>query len=193
MKSLNILLVDDDPTALLVLEKGLSLQEYPVTTAADGEEALGRIAGESFDVVITDLMMPGIDGIGVLKAAKARSARTEVLLLTASQSLKSAVDAMKNGASDYLQKPVDLGELLIILEKIESFRNMAASAEELREAMDVTEHNAQETIGRLEMEVARLASLLEQIREILSDETLEAGKRVEKALHCASNDSTRGG
>jgi DNA-binding NtrC family response regulator len=183
MKSLNILLVDDDPTALLVLEKGLSLREYPVTTAADGEEALRRIAGECFDVVITDLMMPGIDGIGVLQAVKARSARTEVLLLTASQSLRSAVEAMKNGASDYLQKPVDLGELLIILEKMESFRNMAATAEELREAMDVTEHNAQETISRLEIEVARLASLLEQIREILSDETLDADERIDKVLH----------
>ncbi len=183
MKSLNILLVDDDPTALLILAKGLSQQEYPVTTAASGEEALQRMAGEYFDVVITDLMMPGIDGIGVLQAAKARSPRTEVLLLTASQSLRNAVEAMKNGASDYLQKPVDLGELLIILQKIESFREMAASAEELREAMDVTEHNAQETISRLEMEVARLSSMLALIRVVLSDEKLDAEERIDKVLH----------
>lgn len=185
MKSLKILLVDDDPTALLVLAKGLSQREYPVTTAASGEEALERMAGEYFDVVITDLTMPGIDGIGVLQAAKARSAKTEVLLLTASQSLKNAVEAMKNGASDYLQKPVDLGELLIILQKIESFREMAASAEDLREAMDVTERNAQETISHLEMEVVRLSSMLALIREVLSNEKLDAGKRIDKILHGA--------
>lgn len=182
MKSFKILLVDDDPTSLLLLNRGLSRLDYPVTTASGGAEAIKLIAQEYFDVIITDLMMPEIDGVGVLKAAKSRNPQTEVLLLTASRSVRDAVEAMKNGAAEYFQKPVDLGELVMVLQKIESVKAVAACAEQLREAMDVTEHNASETIQRLEMEVVRLSSLISSAGDILSDTTLPPDKRIAKAL-----------
>lgn len=182
MKSFKILLVDDDPTSLLLLDRGLSRLDYQVTTAGGGAEAIKLTSEEYFDVIITDLMMPDIDGVEVLKAAKSRSPQTEVLLLTASRSVKDAVEAMKNGASEYFQKPVDLGEIVLVLQKIESVKAIAASAEQLREAMDVTEHNASETIQRLEMEIVRLSNLISSTGNILSDTKLTPEKRIEKAL-----------
>jgi DNA-binding NtrC family response regulator len=156
--------------------------DYFVTPASGGQEALHLIENEFFDVVITDLMMPDIDGVGVLKAAKAKSPKTEVLLLTASQSVKDAVEAMKNGASEYFQKPADLGEIALTLQRIESFKSVARCAEQLREAMDVTEHNAQETIQRLEMEVVRLSCLLSTTQDMLSDTSLPPEERISKVL-----------
>ncbi len=182
MKSFKILLVDDDPTSLSLLDRGLSRLDYPVTTASGGAEAIKLITEEYFDVIITDLMMPEIDGVEVLKTAKFRSPQTEVLLLTASRSVKDAVEAMKNGATEYIQKPVDLGEMALVLQKIESVKAIAACAEQLREAMNVTEHNASETIQRLEMEVARLSCLISSTEAILSDTELPPEKRIEKAL-----------
>lgn len=182
MKSLHILVVDDDPTSLLILVRGISRMGYPVTTAAGGREAVRLIEETFFDVVITDLMMSDIDGIGVLKAVKARNARTEVLLLTASQSVKDAVEAMKNGASDYFQKPANLGEIELTLQKIETWKEVARSAEQLREAMDVTERNAGQTIHELEMETFRLSSLLFRVTELLSASGLAPEERIDKAL-----------
>jgi DNA-binding NtrC family response regulator len=182
MKDLKILVVDDDPTSLLLVARGLAQADYPVKTAADGSDAVRCIDEELFDVVITDLMMPGVDGIGVLDAAKARSGRTEVLLLTAHGSIETAVKAMRKGATDYLQKPTNLHELLIRLEKIASFRKVAGMADQLREAMDVTERNAGQTIQDLEMEVTRLRSLLSKAGEALSNANMDDAECIESAF-----------
>lgn len=182
MNDLKILVVDDHPASLLLVAKGLERSEYTVETAVDGEDAIRHIAEELFDVIITDLMMPGVDGIGVLEAAKARSGRTEVLLLTAYGTIESAVQAMKKGATDYLQKPVNIEELVMRLERIASFRQVAAMADDLREAMDVTERNAGETIQHLEMEVTRLKSIVSDARQALSDTGMDEAKCIEAAF-----------
>ena len=103
MKDLTILVVDDDPITLLLVEKRLKAEEYAIETALNGTEAFDLISNNHYDVVLTDLKMPGgMDGIGVLEAIKTKNSRTEVILITAYASVDNAVEAMQKGAADYL-------------------------------------------------------------------------------------------
>jgi CheY-like chemotaxis protein len=111
MKQKSMLLVDDEKLVLNSLFRELASDELEVTLAANGEEAVDMINTGQFDIVVTDMMMPGLDGFQVLKAAKKRDARTMVIILTGYGDMDSAVDALRLGADDFLQKPCDPGEL----------------------------------------------------------------------------------
>jgi len=188
MNNLRILVVDDDPVTRLLLEKRLKNEDYEVETAEDGIEAVDLISKRYYDVVLTDLVMPGgVDGIGVLEAARARSDRTEVILITAYASVDNAVAAMKKGAADYLQKPINLDELMLRLEKIGNLRSLLKNASDLREAMDVTERNAGQTIQDMEMTVSRLRGKLSEVRDALTKEGIDPSGRVMIALRTLSS------
>jgi DNA-binding NtrC family response regulator len=110
----SILLVDDEPVILQSLSRDLTSDEHPfdVAIAASGEEAIAQINAGCFDLVLTDLMMPGIDGFQVLKACKEKDAQIQVIIFTGYADLDSAVEALRMGADDFLQKPCDSDELL---------------------------------------------------------------------------------
>ena len=110
-----ILVVDDEKGLREVLSIMLKRTGYAVTEASDGEEAIGHIHKEIFDLVITDLRMPKADGMAVLKAVKSSSPETVVLVVTAFATADSAVDAMKQGAYDYLTKPFQVDEVQLII------------------------------------------------------------------------------
>ncbi|MBW2524450.1 MAG: sigma-54-dependent Fis family transcriptional regulator [Deltaproteobacteria bacterium] len=101
-----VLLVDDDRNNLLSLEKIFKRETYRVHTASDGKDALDLCRAHAIDVVVTDLMMPGMGGDELLAAVKAVSPDTEVVLMTAYGSVEAAVEAMKNGAYDFVEKPL---------------------------------------------------------------------------------------
>ena len=114
MKKYSILLVDDEESLQLTLANYLEREGYQVTKAESGEKAVEMIKKDyHFDLIITDLMMDGIDGIGVLKEAKQIRPDIIVMILTGYGSLDTAVEAMRLGAFDYMQKPCDKSELLI--------------------------------------------------------------------------------
>jgi DNA-binding NtrC family response regulator len=134
-------------------------------------------------VVITDLVMPGaIGGIELLKIAKEKSVEIEVIVITAHSSVDTAVDAMKKGAVDYLEKPVNFDELFLRLEKISEVKALMKNAGDLREAMDVTESSAAQTIQNLEIINSNLQMQLEKLEEILSDSHQDEYSRIEQAL-----------
>ncbi|MCP9450678.1 MAG: sigma-54 dependent transcriptional regulator [Nitrospira sp.] len=110
-----ILVVDDEESLRDVLSIMLKRTGYTVTSVADGEQALEILNKEIFDLVITDLRMPKIDGMEVLKAAKSAAPETVVLVITAFASAESAVEAMKQGAYDYLTKPFQIDEVQLII------------------------------------------------------------------------------
>ncbi|BDG10679.1 sigma-54-dependent transcriptional regulator [Anaeromyxobacter paludicola] len=101
-----VLVVDDKENMLKLFSKMLG-DDYDVTTAGDGTRALALLAAQRFDVVVTDLRMPGADGFAVLRAVKDRAPDTEVVMMTAHATVPDAVEAMRQGAWDYLQKPFD--------------------------------------------------------------------------------------
>ena len=184
MNNLKILVVDDDPSTRLLLQKWLEKEGLDVETVANGTEAVDLIEKYYYDVVLTDLIMPGsLDGIDVLEAAMEKhDGRTEVILITAFASVENAVEAMRKGAADYLQKPINHDELMLRLDKISSMKALLKNANDLREAMDVTEHNAAATIQNLEMEISGVNSTISDIKTILSDTSIDAEKRSELAL-----------
>lgn len=107
-----LLLVDDEEMYLEYLSKRLINQQYDVTKCLSGEEALERIRDFDFDVVILDVLLPGMDGIETLREISKISPLTEVIMLTGHASLESGLEGMKLGAFDYLRKPCDTEELI---------------------------------------------------------------------------------
>ena len=183
MNSLKILVVDDDPVTRTLLTKRLIRDEYSVETAEDGVSAIEKLGSHFYDVVLTDLMMPGgVDGIGVLETAKQINIKTEVILITAHASVDNAIEAMKKGAVDYLQKPINFDELSLRLDKIRNLKMLIKNASDLREAMDVTEKNSAETIQDLELMLAELNDRLTTAKSILTDEEIAPQLRIQKAL-----------
>jgi DNA-binding NtrC family response regulator len=165
------------------LQKRLTKESYEIDLAEDGVQALDLISEHYYDLVLTDLMMPGgVDGIGVLEATKKRNLKTEVILITANATVDNAIEAMKKGASDYLQKPINFDELLLRLQKIRNVKSLLKNASDLREAMDVTERNSAETIQSLELAVSDLESRLAVVQQELSRDDLDAEERIRKAL-----------
>jgi DNA-binding NtrC family response regulator len=107
-----VLLVDDEDEFLETLSERLKIRGLSVVTASTGAEAINKAEQQDFDAIIVDLSMPGLDGIETTQRIKAISPATEIIILTGHGSVQSGVNAMKQGASDFLQKPVELGSLL---------------------------------------------------------------------------------
>jgi len=107
-----ILLVDDEEEFLASLKARLEIRGLKVETAASGEEAIKRVGQQEYDAIIVDLSMPGIDGIETLERIKNINPDAELIMLTGHATVESGVNAMKKGAGDFLQKPVDITDLL---------------------------------------------------------------------------------
>lgn len=112
-----ILIVEDDPGMNLMLSRAFSSLGYEIASVTDGFQALERIEAEYFNVVILDLMLPGPDGIEILKHLREHAPQTEAIVLTAYASLDTAVDALRLGAYDYVTKPVKLDNLRSIIRR----------------------------------------------------------------------------
>lgn len=154
-----ILVVDDDPLMLDFLKEALLRQGYKVDTAEDGEEALRKVEEEGYDLVITDVRMPGVDGMTVLESVKRDFADTEVVVITAYGTIRNAVEAMKMGAYDYLTKPFSVEEVEVVvqralerkrlisenirlkreLEKVQGLRTLVGQSPAMRKVLEMIE------------------------------------------------------
>lgn len=187
MNDLIILVVDDDPVIRRLLEQRLVKENYEVLLAEDGYVGNKILEKSRVDVVLTDLMMPGdIGGIEVLEFAKSLEKNIEVILITAHSSVDTAVEAMKKGASDYLEKPINFTELFLRLEKISTMRSIMRNAEDLRLAMDVTESTAAYTIQNLEMTASTLQRKLDAIEDILNADNIGDENKVTQSMDIIS-------
>lgn len=113
--SISILIVDDETTFLDLLHKVISQEGYAVETAGDGVAAINKLQSKSYDLVLTDLKMPRVDGLEVLKFVKERYFDTEVIMLTGVNDVTIAVECMKSGAFHYVTKPYAVPELLAVV------------------------------------------------------------------------------
>jgi len=128
----NILIIDDDASLRRILEYNLLEAGYAVTAVASGEEGLRTLQAERYSLVITDMKMPGIDGMGVLKGVKELSPETLVIIITAFGTIDIAVEAMKSGAYDYITKPFNRDGLRLTVAKALQFSSIKAENSELR-------------------------------------------------------------
>jgi DNA-binding NtrC family response regulator len=132
MTKANILVVDDEPNARTALAEILKGEGYAVETAGDGFKAIARMAEFAPDLVLTDLKMPGLDGVELMKKVKEQDPELPVVVMTAFGAVETAVSAMRAGAADYLQKPLNSDELLIVLERALERTKLRRETAELR-------------------------------------------------------------
>lgn len=108
---LKILVIEDDPAILRLLQRGLTMEGYQVDTAVDGENGLKLFQERQPDLIVLDLMLPGIDGMEVCQRIRQKS-KVPILILTAKDAIQDRVEGLDAGADDYLVKPFNLEELL---------------------------------------------------------------------------------
>ena len=130
-----VLVVDDEPKLGRLVSEALALDGHAVTRAGGGRAALAELQKEAFEIVVADLRMPEVDGLGVLQAARGRTPPAEVILMTAHATAESAVAAMKAGAADYLIKPFAFEELRLRVQRLADQRAAHRKADRLVERL----------------------------------------------------------
>ena len=125
-----LLLVDDEEMYLEYLSKRLIKLGYEVTKCLTGEAALQKVKTEDFDVVILDVLLPGIDGIETLREINKSNPLLEVIMLTGHSSLESGIEGMRLGAFDYLKKPCDTEDLVSKIDQ--AYRRKVSQEERIR-------------------------------------------------------------
>ena len=189
-----ILVVDDQRNMRSTLSLTLRGAGHDVTEAIDGEQACGFVDGDAFDLVLTDLRMAGKDGLDVLRHVKDLAPMTEVLVMTAYGTIETAVEAMRNGAYDYIQKPFAEEELLVKIERAIEKRKLAG-------AMNAMTASFREQYGFANI-IGRSASIRDLLARIIriapTDTTVlvtgESGtgkELVARAIHANSSRSDR--
>jgi len=136
MEELQILVIDDEPKMAKLMASALKSEGRIIETETKPKAALKRVERERFDIVITDLKMPDVDGIQILSAARHHTPPSAVILVTAFATAETAVEAMKKGAFDYLIKPVKMDELSIVVNRATETISLKNENLALREALD---------------------------------------------------------
>ncbi|HEU5319516.1 MAG TPA: sigma-54 dependent transcriptional regulator, partial [Methylomirabilota bacterium] len=181
-----LLIADDDPGLRESLERTLAREGYRVMLAPDGRAALERLQAGGIDLVLTDLKMPGLNGLELLRAAKAISPDLDVVLLTAFGTVEEAVRAMKEGAYDFLTKPFRREQLLKLVAKALERRELIRTNRELQQQLDVLRGRGQ-PIG-VSTAYRRLMTLVEQVADseatvLIQGESGTGKELVARAIH----------
>ena len=158
-----LLVADDDPGLRESLERTLTREGYRVVVASDGRAALERLQGGGIDLVLTDVKMPGLSGIELLHAAKAIAPDIDVILLTAFGTIEEAVQAMKDGAYDFLTKPFQRAQLLRVVRQALERRDLIQQNRALQQRLDaLLQHGA--VVGNSPA-FRRMIALIEQVAD----------------------------
>ncbi|MGE0191632.1 MAG: sigma-54-dependent transcriptional regulator [Planctomycetota bacterium] len=184
-----MLLADDERTIAITLADDLARHGHRVDVVADGTAALAKLGANPYDVVISDMNMPGATGMDLLDHVKQEGLETEVILITGYGTIDSAVDAMRRGAFDYVLKPFHDEEILEKLRKIQTFRRLKSENAELREQVGV-EQGLRNLIGRssaMQRVVDRIRTIADRdARVLVTGESGTGKERVARAIHDTS-------
>ncbi len=181
-----ILIVDDEASMLEFLEIMLAKEGYAVGTARTGAEALARLGHEPFDLVITDVQMPEVSGLDVLRRTKEVSLETAVIMVTAFASAETAVEAMKEGAYDYITKPFKVDEIKLVIKNALERRNLSRENLLLKKELK-TKYNFSNIIGS-SAEMLKIYSLIQRVAAtrtnvLIAGESGTGKELVAKAIH----------
>src|SRR5882672_1430692 len=185
--SKHLLLVEDEGPLREALAEQLADRGYAVEQAESGETAMARLADFAFDVIITDLRLPGIDGSALVQAAVGRYPDIVAIVVTGYGTMKDAVDAIKSGAFDFVSKPFQIDELLHVLDSALEQRRLRSENEYLRAQLEERYKFEQGIVGR-SRPMARLFQLLETVAPtsstiLVTGETGSGKEVVARAIH----------
>jgi two-component system response regulator HydG len=186
-----VLVVDDDPGVRYTLREILESEGLAVDEAADGAAALARLEASPAELVVTDLRMPGVDGMELLRRLVGRPGAPRVVLVTAHGSERQAVEAMKAGAYDYFKKPFETDELLAVVRRALEAVRLAHDNERLQGELVLSRSMvfASEAMRRLAVLVARVAP--RDVTVLVTGESGTGKERVAEALVRASRRADR--
>ncbi|MCX5702848.1 MAG: sigma-54 dependent transcriptional regulator [Candidatus Omnitrophica bacterium] len=192
----HILVVDDEPMVRRSLSEMLTLSGYTVSAASNGKEALKLLKDYSADIVITDMKMPEMDGVKLLKELKEISPDTAVILITGYGSIEDAVDAIKQGADDYITKPIVDSEIKMVIEKLIKQRRLLEENISLKEQLSISQRNVFFNIVGKDQKMQKIYTLIEAIAKtratVLIHGESGTGKRlIAHAIH-KHNEQERG-
>ncbi len=182
----NILIVDDEQSMRELLSIMLKKEGYDVSTANNGEHALRAVQSEIFDLIITDIRMPSVNGIELLKSVKELSPETVVIVVTAFASTETAVDAMKLGAYDYITKPFKNEEIRLIVRKALEKRSLRKENLLLKRELEA-KAGFENFVGRSDS-MQKIFSLIRQVAEtkstvLITGESGTGKELVARAIH----------
>ena len=192
MNRFRIAVVDDEPIVVREIKRGLSKQGHEIETFLDGESALRRISSSEFDLLISDLCLPGISGLDLLKTVREHNPQCETILITAHGTVDSAIEAIRSGAFHYVTKPIKMADLRLLvkraLDKVTLVREKEALKEELfsqsRPAEIIGNSKAMHEVFRL---IAKVAPL--DCNVLIQGESGTGKEMVARALHRRSQRS----
>jgi DNA-binding NtrC family response regulator len=161
MRGARILIVEDDREMLALLQRHLELEGFSVHTATGGPGAVAALQREEYHVILSDLVMDGGDGLEVLTAARHHRPEARVLLMTAFGTLESAIEAMRQGAYDYLTKPFKLGEVTLAVNRALEDRRLRRENERLR-----AEVEQEQGIGRILGDSSVIRAVVQQLQAV---------------------------
>ncbi len=184
-----ILIVDDEANARAALSEMLHDDGYATETAADGFKALGKLADFAPDIVLTDLKMPGLDGIALMEKARAVVPGAVFVVMTAFGTIHSAVDAIKRGAENYLTKPLDFQVLAVVVERAMEKAHLFRENMKLRQRL--RERNVFSHIVGDSAKIRELLTLVEQVAKsrasvLITGESGTGKELIAEAIHRAS-------
>jgi len=163
---MKILVIEDEPSVRLGISCTLDEAGHKVFTQENGVDGIKLFEKEDFDIVITDLRLPGADGIEVLKSVKSISPDAGVIVITAFADVKTAVGAMKEGAYDYISKPFEPAELLVVIDRFQKQRGLELENMRLRER--IRENNRLQRIIGKSPEMQRIFETIETVAKTFS-------------------------
>jgi two-component system response regulator HydG len=191
MSKVKILVVDDEATARNGLAKLLEQEGYQVDTAADGVEALASIADNAPALIISDLKMPNMDGMELLKQLRERGIDTPTVVATAFGEVSTAVAAMRAGAEDYLTKPIDFDALLLVVERTLQREELKSEAENLRRQLRARDKEGLEGLLGASAAMQRVYQIVRQVAParatvLITGESGTGKGEVARAVHALS-------
>lgn len=171
-----ILILDDEPSILEILGQYLEEESYDCTPMTSPLEALTRLRNEPFDLLLTDLRMPDMNGIEVVQRAKSHDPDLAVIVVTAHMEVTNAVEALRAGADDYLLKPFNLGEITVSVEKALERRRLIIENRRHQVELERRVHEATADLERINQELRRTKEYLENLLHSSLDAIVTAGR-----------------
>jgi len=166
MANEHILFIDDSPEMLTFLYKFLSREGFEVDMTSDGSEGISYIDKKYYDIIFTDLKMPIVDGMGVLRHVKEHSPESICIIMTGYGTIRNAVEAIKSGAFDYLTKPLDVDEIRIAIQRGLEYRNLKRESGDLQNQLK-KKYRFKNIIGESE----KIQKLFEKIEKVADTES----------------------